>query len=107
MLAEELQSFLLLSVADEVYALPALLVRRVIAHETLMPLPRMAPFVLGVATVSGRVIGVVDLAMLLGHDPSPVEKPYWIIVELPDGHMALAVERVRQTPPGVSIERSD
>lgn len=100
------QSFLLFPLGKETFGLPALLVRAVLDKDTLVPVPLAPPFVLGAANVHGRVVCVVDVAALLTLAKAE-EQPYWLVVDLPDGQLALAVSEVRQSPPGASIEKGE
>jgi chemotaxis signal transduction protein len=100
------QSFLLFSLGKETFGLPALLVRAVLDKEALVPLPLAPPFVLGAANVKGRVVCIIDAAALLLKEP-PSERPFWLVVDLPDGQLGLAVPGVRQSPPGATIEREN
>ncbi len=98
------QSFLLFTLGRGVFGLPALLVRFVLDRDALVPLPRAPSFVLGAANVHGRVVCVIDTAALLGFESAP-DLAFWLVVDLPDGQLGLAVPGVRQSSPGASFER--
>jgi purine-binding chemotaxis protein CheW len=105
--AEESQSFMLLNAGKHGFALPALLVRRVMDAEATVPVPRAPAFVQGAANVSGRVVCIIDFAQLLGFADATSKAAYWVVVDLPDGQLGLGVWRVRQSPPGATIHRLD
>lgn len=105
LVGDEPQSFMLLNAGQHGFALPALLVRRVMDAELTVPVPRAPSFVQGVANVAGRVVCIVDFAKLLGFADVTSRAAYWVIVDLPDGQLGLGVWRVRQSPPGATIMR--
>jgi chemotaxis signal transduction protein len=105
--SDEPQSFMLLNAGKHAFALPALLVRRVMDAEVTVPVPRAPRFVQGAANVAGRVVCIVDFAQLLGFADATSKAAYWVIVDLPDGQLGLGVWRVRQSPPGATIMRLD
>jgi purine-binding chemotaxis protein CheW len=83
------QQLVVFSAAGELYALPLEVVREVVAAAPRRSLPEPpAPWVVGVASVRGELMPVVDLALRLGAAPTP-----------PDSGVLLVVE-VRRTPGG-------
>lgn len=104
---DEPQSFMLLNAGKHAFALPALLVRRVMDAEIAVPVPRAPSFVQGAANVAGRVVCIVDFARLLGFAEATSKPAYWVIVDLPDGQLGLGVWKVRQSPPGANVMKLD
>jgi purine-binding chemotaxis protein CheW len=63
------QRYLRFSVAGEGYAIPLLSVREVVAMPSVTPLPRSPAHLMGVMTLRGQVIPVIDLIKLLNMAP--------------------------------------
>jgi purine-binding chemotaxis protein CheW len=102
---EDGHSFLLFSLGGELFGLPALLVRSVLERDDVVPLPLSPSFVLGAANIQGRVVCIVDAAALFELEVVS-RRSFWLVVDLPDGPVGLAVSSVRQSPPGVALERN-
>jgi purine-binding chemotaxis protein CheW len=72
---------LLVFVLDGVrYALPVERVREIVRRRPITPVPRLAPEVLGVISLRGRVIQVIDLRRRLGLAPGAVGRRSRIVV---------------------------
>jgi chemotaxis signal transduction protein len=93
--------FVVFRAAGEQYALPLEAVREVIADAPRRGLPNPpAPWVVGLASVRGELMPVVDVGLRMGHAPAPPDRGVLIVVEArrrsnarPE-RAALAVERV-------------
>ena len=67
-------------VAEEEYAIEILRVREILEYDTLTRLPNTPPSVRGVFNLRGRVVPVLDLAVKLGRDASPITKRSCVVV---------------------------
>jgi purine-binding chemotaxis protein CheW len=78
-MAEQLVVF---SAAGELYALPLEVVREVVAAAPRRGLPSPPePWVVGLASIRGELMPVVDLALRLGGEPAPPEEGVLLVVE--------------------------
>ena len=67
-------------VAGETYGLPILAIREIIKWTEITEVPRMPGFLLGVISVRGAVIPVIDLRARLRFDASPLTRAARILV---------------------------
>ena len=84
------QSYLTFRVARQDLALAADRVRGILPPSELVPWPGVRPDLLGVATLKGRTVAVIDLGRKLGLPPDarPGPKPKIVIVEVTGGAQA-------------------
>jgi chemotaxis signal transduction protein len=76
------QQFVVFRVAGELYALPLEAVREVLATAPRRGIPSPpAPWVVGVASVRGELMPVVDLALRLGHEAPPPGRGVLLVLE--------------------------
>ena len=94
--AEARTEVLAVEAAGETYGLGIEAVAEILLMRPLTPVPRTPPFVLGVASLRGTVIPVLDLALRLGLPPGP-EARSSRIVAVRDGEerVGFRVDRVR------------
>lgn len=70
------------SAAGELYALPLEIVREVIAAAPRRSIPQpLEPWVVGVASIRGELMPVVDLSLRMGGAPAPAEAGVLLVVE--------------------------
>jgi chemotaxis signal transduction protein len=94
-----------LGVAGEPCAVPALAVLEVLGARRVVAIPGAPLHFPGVMAWRGRAVAVLDLGVLLGKPPRPLEPPpeRSIVVGIADGVVALPaelVEGVAQAEPG-------
>lgn len=109
--AREVVAFAL---GDEEYGLPIHAVREILRAPTLAEVPRAPAHVLGVATVRGEIVPVVDPRRRLALPAAPaVPRARVVVCETGDGPVGLLVDRVTEVfrlplaaieprPPGLS-----
>lgn len=91
--AAELISF---SVSDELYGIDIAEAREIIKMRPITAVPRVPPFVLGVATIRGRIIPVLDLRMRLGMGKTDITDNHRILECAYEGELfGLLVDTVR------------
>lgn len=91
--AAELISF---SIGDEIYGIDIAEAREIIKMRPITSVPRVPKFVLGVATVRGRIIPVLDLRMRLGLGKTDVTNNHRILECSYEGDLfGLLVDSVR------------
>jgi purine-binding chemotaxis protein CheW len=93
---------LLFPLGPELYALPLAQVREVVPAPALTCLPTAPPFVLGLVSLRGDVLPVLDSGMLLG-SPFPADPRYVLVVDAWGSPIGLAVgglPRIAELGPG-------
>lgn len=109
--------YVVFSVAEVEYALPAAVVSQLESFQGATRVPGAAPHVAGIIQIRGQVIPVLDLRKVFGHPPTaPTLDTRVIVTELGDRQVALIVDRGRevlridtssvQTTPGLVDEKS-
>jgi purine-binding chemotaxis protein CheW len=83
----------LLPVGDDLYAVPARLVREVLATARPTRLPTAPPTVLGMINLRGDVLPMFDTAALLGLGRGAVSS-FAVVVQIDGGAAALAVDHL-------------
>lgn len=84
-------------VAGGRYALPVERVREIARLRPLTPVPRTTPDVLGVVSLRGEIVQVIDLARRLGVEPVPGPAGRIVVVYAGDAGVAgLRVDRVNE-----------
>jgi chemotaxis signal transduction protein len=82
-------------IGSEIYILPAHCVARVDRMPSLAPAPGLPAFVIGIASIGGQVMPVIDLGRLLGLAPSVLTDACKIVVAMHEKKsFALMVEQV-------------
>jgi purine-binding chemotaxis protein CheW len=82
-------------VADEEYAVPIVGIQEIIKVPTITELPRAPEVVLGIISLRGTIVPVVDLRRLLRLDEKPVTRQARIlVVRTDDEPVGLLVDRV-------------
>jgi len=85
--------------ADQPYAVPVSQVREIIRWPGVRPVPQTHPAFLGVSSVRGEVLPVLDLAAFLGIQSAvPLEQKKLILLEIPEEglKLGLAVDHVHR-----------
>jgi purine-binding chemotaxis protein CheW len=93
--AGETLTTLQLMLGSEAYALPVTALRAVYENVTVVPVPCTPPFVAGIANIRGRIMPVLDLAVLL-NAPRGVNdvSPALVVVSREDFSLVFQVEGV-------------
>jgi purine-binding chemotaxis protein CheW len=93
------------------WAVDVLQVREVVEPRTVTRVPDAPPWALGVMSLRGRAVPVVDLARRLGLDDAGAERPYVLVAEIANGEggssdLGLRVDGVDEvwTPPEGRID---
>jgi purine-binding chemotaxis protein CheW len=96
--AELLHEFVAFALGDEPYALPVERVREIVRLRPITPVPRVPSSVLGVISLRGEIVLVVDLRRRLGMSPTdPTRKSRVIVLHGDDGAVTgLLVDGVRE-----------
>ena len=92
-------SLLLVSVADEIAALDAGIVRSVVEIEDVTPVPQAPPHVAGLAALRSRAMVVIDCRRSIKPDLPQTETGEGrnaVVVELDDFLYALLIDRVEE-----------
>ena len=94
---DTLREFIACALAGDPYAIPVELVREIVRIRAVTPMPRTPGWLVGVISLRGEVVQVVDLRMRLGLDPSPPTRASRIIVlhGEDDGITGVLVDGVR------------
>jgi purine-binding chemotaxis protein CheW len=86
---------LLVTVAEETYAIAAGVVREVVRHRAITPVPGAPAALPGILSQRGAILPVVDMRLVLGFGQGSVSRATRIvIVAHPDGDLALLVDAV-------------
>jgi purine-binding chemotaxis protein CheW len=89
--------YVVFSVADSEYALPAALVRQLESYSGATRVPGSAPHVAGIIQVRGHVIPVIELRKLFGHaSVEPTLDTRVVIAEHGERQVALVVDKSRE-----------
>jgi purine-binding chemotaxis protein CheW len=97
---------LIVVVAGERYALPALQVSAVLRAEQVTPVPLVGPEILGILHVRGKTLGLVHLARLLDPAASPPgPAPIAVVVETDFDSYAVVVDDVDEVIEVASQDR--
>lgn len=99
-------------IADRAVAFDSRAVESVVDLDTIVPVPRVAPGIAGVAALRSRVVTVVDPRVALGAGPARQPTRRAIVIKL-DGHAyAILVDSLQDvapyvrlaTPPGLALD---
>jgi purine-binding chemotaxis protein CheW len=97
--AEPDRELLVLWLADDPYALPIERVREILRMRPVTPMPRVPACVLGVLSLRGEIVQVIDLRRRLGLAPGAAESPRRriVVIASEDGQLSgLLVDRVSE-----------
>jgi len=83
--------------ADEYYAVDILSVSAILKTQAVTPIPQAADFIVGVTTLRGMVVPVIDLRKRLGlQSPREVQHKRIIVVSLKDMQVGMLVDEVSE-----------
>jgi purine-binding chemotaxis protein CheW len=95
--SEKPRQFLTFLLKSQHYGLPIEVVREINQMSDVAPVPRSAPFVLGVMNLRGKVIPVVDLRVKFGLEQGEVTRNTCIVViEGELGQIGMVVDAVQE-----------
>jgi purine-binding chemotaxis protein CheW len=83
--AEAPAQFLSFMLGRDMFAIGILAVREILEYAGVTPVPQMPPSISGVINLRGTAVPVLDLALRLEREPSPIGKRTCIIVVEVDG----------------------
>jgi purine-binding chemotaxis protein CheW len=102
-------AFVLFTVADQTFALPAAQVAQVLRMAAPTAVPGAPPWLRGVLNVHGALVPVVDVATRLGHPPRPMRPERQLVLADAGGRrVALEVDQVlevRELPEEAVVSR--
>lgn len=75
-----IQQFLMLTLGEELYALPIEHIREIIEFGGLTEIPMMPAFLRGVINLRGSVVPVVDLSVRFGHERTTIGRRTCIVI---------------------------
>ncbi|HEY3237136.1 MAG TPA: chemotaxis protein CheW [Polyangiaceae bacterium] len=95
---EALREFLAFTLAGELYAVDLTRIREIVSPPPITPVPRAAAEVLGVCSVRGQLVSILDLRVRLNLEAQPLSRRARILLtEAESGEiMGLVVDEVRQ-----------
>jgi purine-binding chemotaxis protein CheW len=82
------------TMGSERYALPIDAISAVYQHVAITPLPCVPRYVAGITNVRGRVISVLDLAVILGAEGADVNQTALIVTEAEGASIGLRIENL-------------
>jgi chemotaxis signal transduction protein len=85
------QEVLVFEVAGSEFSVPLALVEEVVAASQITPIPNSPPFLLGLAAVRGKVVGVIDAAKRYGLGAAL--NSYFMICRVRGNLTAIAIDR--------------
>ena len=95
--ANEPIGFLCFHLGDRLYGVDLDLICEIVKPPALTRVPRIDPFILGVISIRGQVVTLVDLRQLMDLEPSPWPKTARVlVVEVSGEQIGLLVDRVTQ-----------
>jgi chemotaxis signal transduction protein len=91
------------------YALPIELVREVIRVGEITPVPHAARGARGLTCVRGRLLPVIDAAVLLGHPPAAIDTESRLVIVAAGGPrmIAILVDRVGGLRDAAAVDALD
>ncbi|MCP4199573.1 MAG: purine-binding chemotaxis protein CheW [Proteobacteria bacterium] len=97
MSADEPLGFLCFYLGDRLYGVDLDLVCEIVKPPALTKVPRIDPFILGVISIRGQVVTLVDLRQLMDLEPTSWPRTTRIlVVEIEGEHIGLLVDKVTQ-----------
>lgn len=103
------QSFVTLSVADQLCGVKVLAVRDILGTQTITRIPLAPPEIAGSLNLRGRIVTAIDLRRRLNLPPAPAGMPRMSVVAEQGGELyALLVDQVSEVVslPGRQFERN-
>jgi chemotaxis signal transduction protein len=95
--ADDRLGFLCFHLGDRLYGVDLNLICEIVNPPALTKVPRVDPFILGVISIRGQVVTLVDLRQLLDLEPTSWPRTARIIVvEIGGEHIGLLVDKVTQ-----------
>lgn len=79
-LSVDIDELLIVLVGDEEYALPIVAIQEIIKVPIITDVPRTPAFILGVVSLRGTIVPIVDLRRILGLPPTEVKRASRILV---------------------------
>ena len=100
------REFLAFTLGDDLYAVELHKVHEILSPPPITEVPRAAPEILGVCSVRGLLVTVIDLRRRVGLPPAPIARRSRILLASSSGGevMGLLVDEVRQV---VSLSEAD
>jgi chemotaxis signal transduction protein len=93
--ADEPLGFLCFYLGDRLYGVDLDLICEIVKPPALTKVPRIDPFILGVISIRGQVVTLVDLRQLMDLEPTSWPRTARIlVVEIEGEHIGLLVDRV-------------
>jgi chemotaxis signal transduction protein len=87
------EMWVVVSLDQEPLAFPATLIKEVVPWQPLNPVPSTAMGVMGLVSLRGETLAVIDLMRMTGHGQLD-EPQFMLIVDFPESRMGLAVAKV-------------
>ena len=106
---EAAQSYVTLSVADQLCGVPVLAVRDILAEQAITRIPLAPPEIAGSLNLRGRIVTAIDLRRRLGLPDAPPDASRMSVVAEQGGELyALLVDQVSEvlSLPAESLERN-
>jgi purine-binding chemotaxis protein CheW len=101
--ADDRQGFLCFSIGDEEYGVDLNLVRQIVKPPPVAWVPRTPPHILGIISIRGAVVTLLDLRRIMGHGPSAWPRTARVLIvdmwEEQVGVLVDAVTQVRRLEP--------
>lgn len=85
------KEFLIFEVAGREFGLPLSLVEEVVPATQITPIPNSPPFLLGLAAIRGKIMGVIDASKRYGIGPSL--NTYFMVCKVRGNLTAISVDR--------------
>ena len=98
--------FLVAHIAGRGVAIDAIMVDSVVDIDTVIPVPRAASVVRGLAALRSRVVTVIDTGTALGLSPTPDDRRRAVIAIVEGHHYAILVDSVEDVAPFVRLPLS-
>jgi purine-binding chemotaxis protein CheW len=82
-MADNVDKYLVFSIADEKYGVPITKVREVIRHELISPVHNATSYLKGVINLRGRIVPIIDMRLKFGMEGRPYnDRTVFIIVDV-------------------------
>lgn len=96
-IAEEVQRFVILTLADQLCGVPVLAVRDILAEQAITRIPLAPPEIAGSLNLRGRIVTAIDLRRRLNLPPAPAGLARMSVVAEQGGELyALLVDQVSE-----------
>ena len=98
------EKYLTFFIDQTLYAISSFQVLEILPYEKITKIPRLPDFIKGVVNIRGKIIPVLDLAMVMGKEPARyTEETCLILVEDGNTVLGLLVDRVNDVS---SVEKA-